>query len=88
VIISNCVINLSGDKDAVLLEAFRVLKPGGRFAVPDVVVRGEVPIEVREESRAVGRLRRGCAAGRRVRFEVEGCRVRGRQARAVARLPA
>ena len=48
VIISNCVINLSGDKDRVFSEAYRVLKPGGRFAVSDVVVRGDVPAEIRE----------------------------------------
>src|SRR5262249_10142027 len=59
VIISNCVINLSRDKDAVLREAFRVLKPGGRFAVSDVVVRGEVPADVRRSME----LWVGCLAG-------------------------
>src|SRR5882724_2140682 len=59
VIISNCVINLSGDKDRVLAEAFRVLKPGGRFAVSDVVVRGEVPAAVRKSVE----LWIGCVAG-------------------------
>lgn len=59
VIISNCVINLSADKDKVLREAFRVLKPGGRFAVSDVVTRGEVPAEVREHML----LWVGCIAG-------------------------
>src|SRR3954469_9491447 len=59
VIISNCVINLSADKDQVLREAFRVLKPGGRFAVSDVVVRGDVPPEVRRSME----LWVGCIAG-------------------------
>ncbi len=59
VIISNCVINLSADKAQVLREAFRVLKPGGRFAVSDVVVRGEAPAEVRRNME----LWIGCVAG-------------------------
>ncbi|MFN7925557.1 MAG: arsenite methyltransferase [Bryobacteraceae bacterium] len=59
VIISNCVINLSADKDRVLREAFRVLKPGGRFAVSDVVVRGDVPEQVRQHML----LWVGCIAG-------------------------
>ena len=59
VIISNCVINLSGEKDRVLREAFRVLKPGGRLAVSDVVIRGEVPPEIRKSME----LWVGCMAG-------------------------
>src|SRR5216117_2033351 len=59
VIISNCVINLSNDKDAVLREALRVLKPGGRFAVSDVVVRGDVPADIRRSME----LWVGCIAG-------------------------
>ena len=59
VIISNCVINLSGDKRAVLDEAFRVLKPGGRFAVSDVIVRGELPAVVKQSME----LWVGCIAG-------------------------
>jgi SAM-dependent methyltransferase len=59
VIISNCVINLSADKDAVLREAFRVLKPGGRFAVSDIVVQGDLPADVRRNME----LWVGCIAG-------------------------
>jgi arsenite methyltransferase len=59
VIISNCVINLSADKDRVLREAFRVLRPGGRFAVSDVVTRGQVPEELRRDML----LWVGCIAG-------------------------
>ena len=59
VVISNCVINLSADKDRVLREAFRVLKPGGRFAVSDVVSRGEMPAEIRNKVL----LWVGCIAG-------------------------
>ena len=59
VIISNCVINLSADKDAVLREAFRVLTPNGRFAVSDVVIRGELPAEIRRSME----LWCGCVAG-------------------------
>jgi ubiquinone/menaquinone biosynthesis C-methylase UbiE len=59
VIISNCVINLSGDKDRVLREAFRVLKPGGRFAVSDIVIRGAMPEKVRRSVE----LWSGCIAG-------------------------
>jgi SAM-dependent methyltransferase len=59
VIISNCVINLSSDKDAVFREAFRVLKPGARFSVSDVIVRGEVPADVKRSME----LWIGCIAG-------------------------
>ena len=59
VIISNCVINLSADKDKVLREAFRVLKPGGRFAVSDIVTRGAIPEQIRKNVLAWA----GCIAG-------------------------
>jgi len=59
VLVSNCVINLSGDKDRVLREAFRVLRPGGRFAISDVIVRGAVPDQIRKSME----LWVGCVAG-------------------------
>jgi arsenite methyltransferase len=65
VIISNCVINLSRDKDRVFHEAFRVLKPGGRLAISDVVVRGEVPAEIRKSME----LWVGCIAGALEEYE-------------------
>lgn len=68
VIISNCVINLSADKSQALREAFRVLKPGGRFAVSDVVTRGEVPPEVRQSML----MWVGCIAGALDEYEYVG----------------
>jgi arsenite methyltransferase len=68
VIISNCVINLSSDKDRVIQEAFRVLKPGGRFAVSDVVTRGAMPAEIRERVL----LWVGCIAGALEEREYQG----------------
>jgi arsenite methyltransferase len=68
VIISNCVINLSADKDRVLAEAFRVLKPGGRFAVSDIVVRGEMPVDIQRSIE----LWAGCVAGALKESEYRG----------------
>ena len=86
VIISNCVINLSADKDQVLREAFRVLKPGGRFAVSDIVMRGEIPPDIRKSVE----LWVGCIAGALDQDEYIGQAPRGRlherQHRADARL--
>ena len=86
VIISNCVINLSTDKDAVLREAFRVLKPGGRFAVSDVVVHGDVPAEVRRNMELWVGCIAGALAGHRVRGEAPRRGLHRRRDRAVAGL--
>jgi len=68
VVISNCVINLSADKDRVLREAFRVLKPGGRVAISDVVTRGQIPADVRQNIL----LWVGCIAGALEEYEYVG----------------
>ena len=88
VIISNCVINLSADKDRVIAEAFRVLKPGGRFAVSDVVVRGDdVPAAVRRSME----LWVGCVAGAleeaQLPDKLARSRFRGHRRRTDANLP-
>ena len=75
VVISNCVINLSADKSRVLREAFRVLRPGGRFAVSDVVTRGEVPASVRQSMLLWVGLYRGRAGRIRLSGQAHGGRL-------------
>ena len=86
VIISNCVINLSADKDRVLSEAFRVLKPGGRFAVSDVVTRGAVPEADSPRHSVLGGLHRRRPRRKRLPHEARGGGLRGDRRRADARL--
>jgi len=77
VIISNCVINLSTDKDRVFREAFRVLRPGGRLAVSDIVVRGALPTEVRRSMELWAGMHRGDARRSRIPCQAGGRRFQG-----------